>query len=236
MHRIIGLMILFILELTAFSQVDSSKVQIQFPNQGNFEIRIDENQVYTTTVFYLPNGTHTVEIWNAGMELIQDTILVLEGYMNRFRYGAKVDKNYTAYKKELNDYKNKKGEKVIFPLLLSGGFVTSAVILYRRGVKQYNNLLQLKELYKTSSDPVAVSSFKSNFKSANSRYNLTRSFFYGFVAASCLTGAIGLKGFLQFKKNFKRPVNNFFKSPFTNNDYSLSLQVAPNSATLTLNF
>ncbi|NOQ71105.1 MAG: hypothetical protein GQ574_03825 [Crocinitomix sp.] len=218
----------------SFSQTDSSMAHFAFRNEDKYEIRVDDKKVYTTNQFNLSNGKHTIEIWNAGFEVIHDTIIVVKEATNLFRYEFTISPDYFNYKKELQNFKLHKIDYIIAPSILTFSTVFTTIFYYAKGRKQYNNLVLLKENFYTSSDPYLLSAFDDDFKLMDKEYTKTRRFYYGFLGASVLSSTWAFFGIRGYKLKFKRPTNTYFESPFTKKNYALTFDLSPSGFQLTL--
>ena len=234
MHKIFFVIILFV-QFFAFGQTDRSLVTIAFPNENRYEIRIDNNEIYDTNTFYLSNGIHTVEIWNACMEKIIDTIAVGKGNFNTFRYNAKVSKGYLSFKNNQSKYRVRQFDHIVLPISLMIGSFCGAGFFLKQGRTQHDDLIQLKLIYETTSNSNYLLDYESNFLATNQRYNKTRVFYYTFLGLSAITTAYAIFGIKRFRQNIKRPINNSYVSPFTQKDYALLFRISPNQFQITLN-
>jgi hypothetical protein len=227
--------IIVFIQLFAFGQSDQSLVQIAFPHENRYEIRIDNNEIYDTNSFYLSHGIHTVEIWNACMEKIIDTIAVGKGNFNTFRYKAEVSKEYHSFKNDLTKYRLRQFDHIVLPISLMIGSFCGAGYFLKQGRSQYDDLIQLKSMYETTSNSNYLLDYESNFTAINQRYNNTRAFYYTFLGLSAISTVYTIFGINRFRRNTKRPINNLYLSPFTQKNYALLFQISPNQFQITLN-
>jgi hypothetical protein len=215
---------------------DSSKVTFVFPNEGKFEIRIDENRVESANTFMLKTGQHTIEIWNGCMELVYDTIFVSQGVPRVYQYRSKPSEEYKIYKKKKSRYNSNLFGMCVIPEAL---FLSSSVLstmLFIKCKRLNDQLLDLNSQYYASTSPQFLSSYQNEFNIIERDLKAKRRNALIFSGLGLTSGVFSFFGIKNLIKKFEKPRPNCYRSPFTGNDYSLNFELSLSSCSLKLNF
>lgn len=221
--------------LNAQAIQDSALVHINFAHANEFEIRVDKRIIYTENSFYLTPGEHFIEIWNAGLENIQDTITISKGNENYFSYVVQRDERLGQYKKDMLRFRRDQLTHLALSpaLLLTTGTMT--VINFLDGRNRYNDLVEYNNSYSTSTDYEFLANYESEFYKRYGEYDRVRKQYYIFLGSTILFGACTYFSIRRFKRKVHKPVNQIYISPFTHKDYSLDFKFGINSVGLVLN-
>lgn len=236
MKKVIVILFLTLTWFSSYSQSDSALVMIAFPHDNKYEIRVDHQKIFTTNQFNLTTGEHIIEIWNANFEIEIDTIYVSALNNNVFRYPMTLSSEFNTYRKDLKSYKTKKWNHIILPAALTLGGLYGSFHYYRIGNKQYTELVELKEEYNNSTNSILLSEYEDTFQEMNTVYNQTRKVYAGFVGITSVVATWAILGSITFAKKYSKPINTLNKSPFSNKEYVLNMNVLPGQLSLTFQF
>ncbi len=228
MNKIVFILLLF--SFNSLSQKDELKVDFIFPNDGNYEIRVNQNAIYDTSSVLLAEGTYFIEIWNPGLKLIIDTISILPKNDNVFRYGIKVSDQHEIHKMQIKRYNSKRRISLLPYLLLDVLGGAAASIYYAKGRFEYAELLNLKNIHDNNlNSDLSNDEFIKLYNDKSVLYNRTRLMYFSLIGFTALSTSFTIIQNYRYKRKNKLPSNPSLISPFTSKDYNLSFVMTPNA-------
>ncbi|NOQ75072.1 MAG: hypothetical protein GQ574_23870 [Crocinitomix sp.] len=235
MYKTVLIIIFF--SVNSFAQQGGIKTVFDFPNGGDYEIRINTTELYDTNVIYLAEGEYFVEIWNPGLELITDSIFIRPKNDNIFRYPVKVSPQYGMYKLEVKKFKREKRNSMA-PFLVADLVGISALsIQYFKGWKAGKELSILKNTHDNNlGSYIPHLEYIENYNILHNSYKRIRLVYYSILGLTALSTSFTIYKNFRFKKRNKFPENPSLTSPFTNKTFDVSLNVSPIGTGLILTF
>ena len=208
-------------------------VTFDFPENKEYEIRIDQGEVFTQKEINLTEGTHTVEIWVPGLILISDTINVSSDSKNKFIYRNKTSPQYFEYVRALKRYNSKKN-LAVSAAIVSGLAISSSVLTYVKANSLRLEYDDLKLQYNTATDPMFFGSIERNLRSIERSFKTYRGLYYSSLVLAIAMPIVTVYSIKMFRKSNK-PTQKYLVNPFQRTTSNLKIGFSGNGLNLTFN-
>lgn len=195
-------------------------VKIVIPVQTGFEIRVDNDSIYTQKKLSLIEGKHIIEIWIPGIDLIIDTINVYSDSINFFSYTPKISQEYKSYKKSMNLYNGKKVVNLL-PSVTAIGGGSFSLLFYLKARSLNKDFYNLKSTYSDSKSTYELIVLDEDLHIINDNYLAYKNKLKIALVFTGISAAFYLLGKYFLKDLNKKPEATYLNSPFLIRNSSL---------------
>lgn len=193
------------MDTTAYAQ-SSGQLRFRFEPPQGVSYVLDGKYRMTDREVTLMEGAHRFTFWAPERRMLDTTFFVIAGRLQEFTVQLRYAPEYIAHRDELVRYERMQKWGRTAPLVVVAGTGAFAAISYLRYRARYDDLQDLREEYRTSSDPEGIRKLKAELI-PEAKDDFARARTQAMVSGGVFAASLGAAAYLRHRiARSERPV------------------------------
>ena len=205
---ILTLLLALVWALVNVGAYAQSTGQLRFrlePPQGVSYV-LDGKYRMTDREVTLLEGAHRFTFWAPERRMLDTTFFVIAGRLQEFTVQLRYAPEYIAYRDDVVRYERRQKWGRTGPLVVAAGTGAFAAVSYLRYRASYNDLQDLREEYRTSSDPESIRKLKAE-RIPEARDDFAKARTQAIISGGVFAVSLGAAAYLRHRiARSERPV------------------------------